>query len=83
MAVLEHDIVVVFLARQAEFTFAVSHPNAELTATKRAHQDALIGLNGQSDEARLELVAVVMEHLCFRMVNKSQFHHQLAAVADT
>ena len=87
VAVLQYDIVILLLAGQGEFAFSVSHPDTEFTAAETAHQHALVGLYSQTDEVRLELVTVVMQHagfvLWFVAAYETQFHHQLTAVAYT
>ena len=98
-----HHVVFAFCLRQTELAFAVCHPCADLETAQRTEHHALVLGYGKCHEGALELVAVVVQHLCCllavlaqslavqdalavggiqRLVDQSQFYHQLATVAD-
>ena len=86
VGVLGHDIVVVFVVRQGELAFAVSHPDAQLAATQRTEHYAAVGRDSHTQEAAFELMRVVVEHASAFLVggvDEVQFHHQLATVTYT
>ena len=67
---------------EGKFALAVGYPQAQLVAAQRAEHDAVVQGYLQRDEFRLELVTVVVQHLGPCGAGESQFHHQLATVAD-
>ena len=83
VVVLRDNIIFLLALGQRETTFAVSHPDAQLRSTERVEHHTLVLRNSKCEEAALELARHVVEHLCLsRLVDESQFHHQLATVAD-
>ncbi len=63
MAVFQYDIVIFLLSRQRELAFAVSYPYSEARPRKRIEQyRPALRLDIKSDESRLELMAVIMQH---------------------
>ena len=90
VVIFRHDVIVLLSLGQTEVAFSVSHPQTELAAAQRAEHHALVLRNLQGDELTLELVAHIVQHLCIVLrighsvviVDETQFHHQLTAVAD-
>ena len=62
VAVFGNDVVTFLTFRQAELTFSVGNPNAELTAREASKHHTVILWNGQPKERTLELVRVVVQH---------------------
>ena len=67
----------------------MSHPNAQTASAETSHQHAAVGLYGYAHKVGLKLMRIVMQHLGLSAVvvgnlaYKSEFHHQLASVANT
>ena len=88
---LGHDVVFLFVERQAELAFAVGYPCSDFASCQTSEHDAMVFGDGQAHECAFELVAVVVEHLCvvacigdgMVVAEQTKFYHQLATVADT
>lgn len=87
VGVAEDDVVIGLGAGEGELALAVGHPDAEFAAGERTEHHAGVLGDGDAEELRLKLVRSVVEHLGFGLAGggayQSEFHHQLAAVADT
>ena len=70
---------------QMEFSFTMSHPNAEFATAKIAKHHRIVCRNGESHKVGFKFVAIVVLHartaIVFR-IEQIEFNHHLATIAN-
>ena len=85
IAVLCHHMVAVGSFGEMEFSFTMSHPDAEFAATKVAKHHRVVCRNGEPHKIGFKFVAVVMLHARLAFVfgiEQIEFNHHLATIAN-